>query len=205
MPDSRTASILVIGYGNTLRRDDALGCLIADEVGRWQRSGVRSMSLAQLTPELAAELAAAKTAVFVDARKCSPSSELTVQVEPLSPRGQDWASLVHAITPCVLLGLCQAVFGQCPRAWLVSVPGSDFSFGEGLSDLAGRGMGQALGMIETLLARAGSPEPDPAPECPRSGSPQAPLASQDSEHEHAHHQASRTGSLGATSRRPKIN
>ena len=141
MPDSRTASILVIGYGNTLRRDDALGCLIADEVGCWQRPGVRSMSLAQLTPELAAELAAAETAVFVDARKCSPSSELRIQVEPLSPRGQDWASLVHAITPCVLLGLCQAVFGQCPRAWLVSVPGSDFSFGEGLSDMADRGMG----------------------------------------------------------------
>ena len=39
MPDSRTASILVIGYGNTLRRDDALGCLIADEVGRWQHRG----------------------------------------------------------------------------------------------------------------------------------------------------------------------
>jgi hydrogenase maturation protease len=187
MPDSRTASILVIGHGNTLRRDDALGCLIADEVGCWQRPGVRSMSLAQLTPELAAELAAAETAVFVDARKCSPSSELRIQVEPLSPRGQDWASLVHAITPCVLLGLCQAVFGQCPRSWLVSVPGSDFSFGEGLSDMADRGMAQALGMIETLLARAGSPEPGPAPECPRSGSPQAPLASQDSEHEHAHH------------------
>ena len=68
MPDSRTDSILVIGYGNTLRQDDALGCLIADEVGRWQRTGVRSMSLAQLTPELAAELAAAETAVFVDAR-----------------------------------------------------------------------------------------------------------------------------------------
>ncbi len=186
MPDSRTASILVIGYGNTLRRDDALGCLIADEVGRWQRPGVRSMSLAQLTPELAAELAAAKMAVFVDARKCSPSSELRIQVEPLSPRGQDWASLVHAITPCALLGLCKAVFGQCPGAWLVSVPGSDFSFGEGLSDLAGRAMGQALGMIEPLLARAGFPEPDPAPECPRSGSPQAPLASQDSERQAPH-------------------
>jgi len=187
MPDSRTASILVIGYGNTLRRDDALGCLIADLVARWQRPGVRSMSLAQLTPELAAELAAAETAVFVDARKCSPSSEPTVQVEPLSPRGEDWAPLVHALTPCVLLGLCKAAFGQCPGAWQVSIPGSDFSFGEGLSDLAGRAMDQALGMIEPLLARAGSPAPDPAPECPRSGSRQAPPASQDSKHEHAHH------------------
>ncbi len=186
MPE-RPASILVIGYGNTLRRDDALGCLIADAVERWQRPGVRSMSLAQLTPELAADLAAAETVVFVDARKCSPSAEPTVQVEPLSPRRDDWASLVHALTPSVLLGLCEAAYGQCPRAWQVSVPGSDFSFGEGLSDLAGRSLGQALGWIETWLARAGSPEPDPAGECPRSGSPHTPPASQDSEHEHAHH------------------
>jgi len=187
MRDSRATSILVIGYGNTLRRDDALGCLIADAVGRWQRPGVRSLSLAQLTPELAAELAAAETAVFVDACKCSPSSEPTVQVEPLSPRGEDWVSLVHALTPSVLLGLCKAAYGQCPGAWQVSVPGSDFLFGDGLSDQAGRGMALALGKIEALLARASSPEPDPAPECPRSGSPQTPLASQDSAHEHAHH------------------
>jgi len=187
MPDSQLAAILLIGYGNTLRRDDALGCLIADAVERWQRPGVRSLSLAQLTPELAAELAAAETAVFVDARRCSPSSEPTVQVEPLSPRRDDWASLVHALTPSLLLALCEAAFGRCPRAWQVAVPGSDFSFGEGLSDLAGRGMGQALGLIETLFARAGSSEPDRAAACPRSGSPQAPPASQDSEHEHPHH------------------
>ena len=187
MPISRLTSILVIGYGNTLRRDDALGCLIADEVGRWQRSGVRSMSVPQLTPELAAELAVAGTAFFVDARKCSPSAEMMIQVEPLSPGGQDWVSLVHALTPSVLLRLCLAAFGQCPRAWRVSVPGSDFSFGEGLSEMADRGMGNALGMIETLLARADCPEPDTAPECPRSGTSQASLASQDSEHEHAHH------------------
>ena len=187
MPDSRSASTLVIGYGNTLRRDDALGCLIADEVGLWQRSEVRSMSLPQLTPELAAELAAAGTAVFVDARKCSASSQTGILVEPLLPRGQDWASLIHALTPSVVLKLCQAAFGHCPRAWQVSVPGSDFSFGEGLSELAVRGMGEALGMIETLLARIDHSEPDPALECLRRGSPHARLTSEDSENEHAHH------------------
>jgi len=187
MPDPHPASILVIGYGNTLRRDDSLGCLIADAVGRWQRPGARSMSLAQLTPELAAELAAAQTVIFVDARKSSSPSEPTVQVEPLSPCGGDWASLVHALTPSVLLGLCKAVFGKCPESWQVTVPGSDFSFGEGLSDLAGRGMDGALGMIEFFLAGGDFSEPEPGLRCPRSGSPQAPPASKDSAHEHAHH------------------
>ena len=145
------------------------------------------MSLAQLTPELAAELAAAGTAVFVDARKCSPSCEPTSRGRAaLAARpgfGRRWSM---RITPCVLLGLCQARLAGAQSAWQVSVPGSDFSFGEGLSEPADRGMEQALGMIETLLARAGSPEPGPAPSVPQR-SPQATLASQDFEHEHAHH------------------
>ena len=32
MGNAPAARILVIGFGNTLRRDDGLGCLIADEV-----------------------------------------------------------------------------------------------------------------------------------------------------------------------------
>lgn len=187
MPDPNAPSILVIGYGNTLRRDDALGCLIADAIGSRQHPRVNSMSLAQLTPELAAELAESGTAIFVDARKHSSHAEPTVEVESLSPCGGDWASLVHALTPSVLLGLCKAVFGKYPEAWQVSVPGSDFSYGEGLSDLGGRGMSQALGMIEALLAGAGSPEPRLAQACPDSGSPSAPPVSQDSAHEHPHH------------------
>ncbi len=185
MPDSRAASIFVIGFGNTLRRDDALGCLIADEVERWQRAGVRSVSLAQLTPELAPELAAAETVFFVDARML-PVNRAEHPGRAAGAARQDWASMVHALTPRFLLGLCRAAFGQCPTAWLVSVPGSDFSFGEGLSAMAERGMGHALGMIETLIARAVPPNLIPHL-CSGSGSPHAPQASQDSDHERAHH------------------
>ncbi len=181
MPDSRRASTLVIGYGNTLRRDDALGWLIAEEIGRRQHLRVRTMSVPQLTPELAAELAAAGTAVFVDARRCPPSSQLGIQVEPVLSCDQEWTSLVHVLTPSVLLKFCQAAFGHCPRAWQVSVPGSDFSFGEGLSDLGLRSMGRAPGEIEALLARVDPSEPDPAPECPRSSSFHDRLAFEDPE------------------------
>jgi hypothetical protein len=142
---------------------------------------------ARLIEILAAELAAAGTAVFVDARKCSASSQTGILVEPLLPRGQDWASLVHALTPSVLLKLCQAAFGNCPRAWQVSVPGSDFSFGEGLTELAVRCMEQALCMIETLLARIDHSEPDPALECLRRGSSHARLTSEDPENEQTYY------------------
>ncbi len=167
MPDWRATSILVIGYGNTLRRDDALGCLVAEAVERWQRPAVRAISVPQLTPELAAELAPAAAAIFVDAQIRTPGSDIAVRTERLLPVDGESATLIHAMTPNILLGLCQAVFGVCPCSWQVVVPGADFSFGEGLSPLAERSMEQAIGMIDALIGRAGYFEPGDLPECPQ--------------------------------------
>jgi hydrogenase maturation protease len=45
--------VLVLGYGNTLRRDDAVGPLAAEAVAGWGRPGVLALALPQLLPELA--------------------------------------------------------------------------------------------------------------------------------------------------------
>jgi hydrogenase maturation protease len=161
MSKRATPTILVIGCGNTLRRDDALGCLIAEEVDRWARPGVRSIALAQLTPELASELACATTAIFVDARADCASGE--VKIEPLEPALQGSAAMIHAITPQFLLGLSRAAFRRSPISWLVSVPAVDFSFGEGLSARAEQGMRNALRAIDELINRTSLAEPDSVP------------------------------------------
>src|SRR5947208_15429626 len=62
-----SVSILVVGYGNELRGDDAAGPRIAREVAAWGLPQVRTLAAHQLTPELAAELAHADAAIFVDA------------------------------------------------------------------------------------------------------------------------------------------
>ena len=46
---------LVIGYGNTLRGDDGVGVLVADALEGWNQA-VRTLSVQQLTPELAADI-----------------------------------------------------------------------------------------------------------------------------------------------------
>jgi hydrogenase maturation protease len=58
---------LVIGYGNTLRGDDGVGSLVAEQVATWSLPDVRSHSIHQLTPELAAEIAQAEQIFFIDA------------------------------------------------------------------------------------------------------------------------------------------
>ena len=60
-------SLLVIGFGNTLRCDDGVGpkaVLAVEELGL---PGVRTLTCPQLTPELADPLSKVDSAVFVDA------------------------------------------------------------------------------------------------------------------------------------------
>ena len=108
------------------------------------------------------------------------------QVEPLLPVGQESAALIHAITPGVLLGLCQALFDQSQIPGRSRFPARISPSARGFPGLADRGMKQALGMIDTLLARAVAPNLVP-PRVSRRPSPQAPLALQDSDHEHPHY------------------
>lgn len=141
---------MVIGYGNTLRRDDAVGYQIAQQAERLWSPRLRAIVLDQLTPEVAAELAEAEQAIFVDAR--AASCPFPISAEAIEPLLQGSALLVHAMTPQFLLGLCQALYGRCPRSWVIPMPAVDFQFGEGLSAVAQEGIPQALAVIKRLLA-----------------------------------------------------
>jgi len=155
LPENEAARVVVIGFGNTLRRDDAVGYQIARQAERLWSPRIRAITLQQLTYEVAADLAEADRAVFVDAR---PAASLRpVSAQEIEPLEQGSASLVHTVTPQFVLSLCQALYGRCPKSWIIAMPAVDFRFGEGLSAVAREGMRQAFEAIETLLA-----EPDHA-------------------------------------------
>lgn len=140
-------SILVLGYGNELRGDDAVGPRVANAVADWQLAGVETLAVHQLTPELAADIASARAAIFVDA--VLASAQAGVEVRPILP-AEAAAALTHAADPRSLLALSQAAFGRCPPAWWVTIPVGNLEFGEGLSPLAERGLAVALGEIRRL-------------------------------------------------------
>ncbi len=166
------SSTLLIGYGNTLRRDDAVGCLIAEEIDRRRYPGVRSIARAQLTPDLAEDLAACEQAVFVDA--CREGASEQPMIEALEPAGTSHGALDHAIGPRFLLELCRSLYARAPRAWLISVPGADFGFGEELSPQGAGGMEVALDAVERLITGDRCPEPLSAAACPTDEHPSFP-------------------------------
>ncbi|TAE61920.1 MAG: hydrogenase maturation protease [Nostocales cyanobacterium] len=139
---------IVIGYGNELRGDDAVGQRIARTIKSKGLSSVNSIAVHQLTPELAELLATSKLAIFVDA--CVNFSSNQVQVKSLIPSDAKPVN-GHIFNPELLLYLAEYLYGNSPEAWLITVPGVNFELSEHISPTAEKGIATALSKIMEIL------------------------------------------------------
>jgi hydrogenase maturation protease len=114
-------SRLVIGIGNSLRGDDGIGALLAQQVG--------GRSVQQLTPELAAELAELEAVLFIDAWLAPPGA--APELIPIAPAAA--AADSHRLGPAQLLALSKALYGHAPAVQLLRVPAYRFEHGTALS------------------------------------------------------------------------
>lgn len=139
----RSGETLVLGYGSDLRGDDALGRLVAEAVSSWP--GVRALGVHQLTPELALEFETPSRVVFADA--ADRPGEATL--EPLGP--SEFRPDAHHSSPAGLLAFGRSLHGRVPEAWLLAMPGEDFSLREGLSPRGERSLRQGLELLGRFL------------------------------------------------------
>jgi len=153
---TRTTSLLVIGYGNTLRRDDGVGPRVAEAVAALQLPGVRTLVCQQLSPEHAEPISRADTVIFVDAAVDAPQE---MQLRALEP-GATTQLMAHAADPRTMLALAREVFGHAPAAWWLTIPAVELDFGEELSPSAQRHCVAAVAQIQALC-QSGSPAPLP--------------------------------------------
>jgi hydrogenase maturation protease len=158
---SPAAGVLVIGYGNPGRRDDGLGPAFADALARLDLPGVRVEADYQLGVEDAADAAASKQVLFVDADTRGPAP---FWVKRLSPAGADLGFSTHSVSPEAVLALAKDLFGAEPETWLMGIRGYLFNeFGEGLSDRAAANLAAALDWAkDALTQRALAAVRDPA-------------------------------------------
>ena len=96
------ADILVIGYGNELRRDDGLGPNVARRIAAANYAHVRVLTCFQLVPELAADLAETPMAIFMDALDAPERSSVELQ-RITAEEVIDWNT--HTSDPRTLLAL----------------------------------------------------------------------------------------------------
>lgn len=118
-----TPRVLLIGYGNPLRGDDALGPMAVERL-RPLLTDAELLSCHQLAPELAERLAGCELALFVDAAACGEPG--TVRLQRLRPQADGVASLTHHVQPAALLALAQELYGRAPAAMLVTGSGATF-------------------------------------------------------------------------------
>ena len=127
---------LVIGIGNCLRSDDGAGIRVAEALEA-QATGLQVLVCDQLTPELAEPISQARAVLFIDAQMSDasePTAEAAVDAHPqpleASTHGDPSG---HALTPQRLLALSAALYGPCPPAWQLLIPGEQWQVGDQLS------------------------------------------------------------------------
>lgn len=151
-----TVDLLVIGYGNALRSDDAVGRRVVEAVAELKLPGVLALSCDLLLPELAEPVSRARQVIFVDAT-LDPSD--SIGFEPLVAANSAQL-MAHAADPRTLLAMAKAVFGSAPCAWWLTIPVQNVEIGEVLSRKARRGFDAALTKIKSLLQQEPPPVGD---------------------------------------------
>ncbi|MBD3165450.1 hydrogenase maturation protease [bacterium] len=133
------ARALIIGYGNTLRGDDGVGRIVAETLQQRlaDREHVQVLSVHQLTPELAADLAEAGRVLFIDASSEGEPGDIRLLPLP-APDPSDATpgrplGMGHSLSPLDLLSLSLSLYGQEPRADLLTVSAREFGHEEILS------------------------------------------------------------------------
>jgi hydrogenase maturation protease len=108
---------LLIGYGNCLREDDAVGWHAAERAGRAEPRGRADViQVCQLTPELAARIAEASVVIFFDAALDQQPGSVRIRlVEP--EHAQSWT---HHVSPGQILGMAAQLDGGGPSAFLIT-------------------------------------------------------------------------------------
>ena len=147
--------ILIIAYGNSLRRDDGAGLILGqtlDDALRRRGLDVERIAVHQLTPDLAFSVAADGVAavVFVDTRVASAEDgPMHLQVHPLGAEHGS-QSLGHHVGPAAILTYARLLYDKSPPAWLLTAPGVDFDHGEGLSEAAQSVLDTLPALLEQL-------------------------------------------------------
>jgi hydrogenase maturation protease len=141
------AELLVIGYGNSLRRDDGVGPRVAEAIEELHLPGVRTLVCQLLTPEYADPIARARHVIFVDAAVDKTDG---VHFRKLAP-GETSQLMAHAADPRTMLALARDVFGRVPEAWWLTIPAIHLGFGTDYSPEAEAGFHTAIAEIKKLV------------------------------------------------------
>jgi hydrogenase maturation protease len=151
--------VLILVYGNSLRRDDGAGFVLGDVVEKMLSEAgleVERIDSHQLDPELALDISGEKVSsvLFIDTRALpeTPGDDNPrVQFRRVVSAKDASPGTGHHLDPPTLLAYSLFLFKKEPPAWLVTVPGTDFDHGEGLSETTREAINSAPEILSELI------------------------------------------------------
>ena len=144
------APVLVFGWGNPSRGDDALGPLFVDAVEAMRLPGVECLTDFQLQVEHALDLRGRARVLFVDA---SADAAAPFTFERLEP-ARDASFTTHAVSPQSILKVYCEVEGEtAPPSWLLAIRGEAWELGAPTSAAARENLRAAIAWSRTWLAQ----------------------------------------------------
>ncbi|MDP1734807.1 MAG: hydrogenase maturation protease [Sulfuritalea sp.] len=149
-----TAPILIFGWGNPSRGDDALGPLFVEHftalAARHPEWGaVECLTDFQLQVEHALDLQGRRRVLFVDASLDAPAPCSLVRIKA----ARDASFTTHAMSPQAVLKVYAAIEdGEPPPCWLLAIRGEGFELGEPLSGAAQGHLAAALEQAAQWIA-----------------------------------------------------
>ena len=161
---------LVIGYGNTLRRDDGIGWQVADRLAEDPRARDIDVGAAhQLTPELAYDLSGASHVILIDAKVAedhvpAPLADVAPALRPgrcevvrLDTTRSAGGAASHHCTPQALATLAELLYGAVPPVTLVGVGVGSVDEGETLTEAVAD---RIPAILDLVIALANGDPPD---------------------------------------------
>lgn len=146
---NKTLPILIFGYGNLSRGDDALGPLLLEMIqNRVAPGSVEILNDFQLQVEHALDLDDRDLVLFVDASVACPGAFDFKELHP----DHDKSYTTHAMSPAAVLQVYQTIKHQPPPpCFLLSIQGEQFELGSDMSPKAQENLQQASHYAEQLL------------------------------------------------------
>ncbi|MCR4433105.1 MAG: hydrogenase maturation protease [Caldiserica bacterium] len=131
-----------MAYGNPYRQDDGIGHYVVQKA----EISAQKLFLQELSLDLLEELALCDYAVFVDAALEGEE----VRVREIFPENKP-SFLSHHLLPEQFLFWLEELYHRRPRAFLLSLRGYNFDFGEGLSPEALASAEKGIKILENLI------------------------------------------------------
>lgn len=150
-----TAPVLIFGYGNPSRGDDALAPVLLQRLDELVLPDVELITDFQLQVEHALDLVGRELALFIDASVAAPAPYAFTRLAPQ----QDASYTSHEMSPAAVLHVYREIHGsEPPPCFQLAVRGEFFDLGTPLSEDAERHAEAAFALLRELCGHPRLPD-----------------------------------------------